>query len=201
MAGISPLAGPEKRRRRLTPWRVAGIALLVVALLAVGGVFLARSLGGKSSASSTTTATTTATVNPIGPLVVSPAALAGFAAALGRPIYWAGPASGYTYELTETSTGNVYVRYLPSGVRAGDKRATFRVVGTYPYTGALAALEAVPKAHRDRLPGGGIIVSTAADPKSVHIAYPGVDYQIEVYDPTPGRAREIALSGRIQPVR
>lgn len=202
MAGISPLAGPEKRRRRLTPWRVAGIALLVVPLLAVGGVFLARSVGGKSSASRTTTAaTTTTTVAPIGPVVVSAAALAGFAAALGRPIYWAGPASGYTYELTETSRGDVYVRYLPGGVRAGDKRASFRVVGTYPYTGALAALEAVPKAQRDRLPGGGVIVSTAADPKSVHIAYPGVDYQIEVYDPTPGRAREIALSGRILPVR
>ena len=93
------------------------------------------------------------------------------------------------------------MRYLPRGVRVGDRRASFRVVGTYPYARALAALGAVANAQRDRLAGGGMVVSTAADPKSVHIAYPGVDYQIEVYDPVPGRARETALSGRIRQVR
>jgi hypothetical protein len=191
---------PEEQPRRLTPWRLVGIALLVVVVLAVAGVLIARHTGGKSTASTNTT-TTTPTVTPIGPLAVTPATLLGFAAALGRPIYWMGPVRGYTYELTETSTGNVFVRYLPPGVRIGDKRAAFRVIGTYPYANALAALAAVPHAHRDRIAGGGLVVGTTADPKSVHIAYPGVDYQIEVYDPVPGHARATALSGRVQPIR
>jgi hypothetical protein len=200
MVGTPPLAGPEERRRRPTPWRLVGIVLLAVAVLAVGGALLARVVGGKSSASTTTTTTTTATVTPFGPVAVSPAALSAFAKALGRPIYWAGPTAGDTYELTETTAGDVNARYLPAGVRVGDRRASFRVIGTYPYAGALAALGAVANAQKDRLAGGGIVVSTAADPKSAHIAYPGVDYQIEVYDPVPGRAHAIALSGRVRPV-
>jgi hypothetical protein len=199
MAGTPPLAGAEPHGRRLTPWQLGGIVVPVVALLVVGGVLLGHSLGGKSSHPATTTAA--AAVTPLGPVAVSPAALVTFSKALARPIYWAAPARGYTYELTVTSTGDVYVRYLPKGVRIGDKRDAFRVVGTYPYPGALAALEAVPNARRARLAGGGVVVSTAADPKSVHIAYPGLDYQIEVYDPVPGRAREIALSGQIREVR
>ena len=189
---------PEERRRRLTPWRQAGIALLVVVLLAVAGC----GGGGKSSPSTTaSTSTAATTVTPVGPVGMSSATLLAFAQGLGRPIYWIGPATGFTYELTRTSSGNVFVRYLPRGVHVGDKRAAFTVVGTYPYAGALAALKAVPNATTTKLAGGGVLVSTTADPRSVHLAYPGVDYQIEVYDPRAGRARVIALSGRVRPVR
>jgi hypothetical protein len=191
---------PEERPKRPTPWRLVGIVLLVVVALAVAGVLIARHGGAKSSGSTTTTGTT-AKVAPFGPVAVTPATLAGFAAALNRPIYWMGPERGYTYELTQTNAGNVFVRYLPKGVRVGDKRAIFRVIGTYPYANALAALKAVPHATTDQLAGGGVVVSTTADPKSVHIAYPGVDYQIEVYDPIPGHARTTALSGRVRPIR
>lgn len=187
-------------RKRLTPWWIAGIVLLVVALLALGGVLIAH--GSGSSSTPTTTATTTAAAKavPIGPVAMSAAALVAFAQALASPIYWAGPTRGDRYELTRTSVGNVFVRYLPPGVQVGDKRPAFSVVGTYPYVGALADLLAVPNAKRDTIAGGGVVLSTTADPKSVHIAYPGVDYQIEVFDPVPGRARQIALSGRVRPV-
>ena len=178
-------------------WRLVAIALLVVVLPVVAGCG-----GGGTSGSSTNTSTTTAAaVTPIGPVGMSSATLLAFAQGLGRPVYWLGPSAGFTYELTRTSSGNVFVRYLPRGARVGDKRAAFTVVGTYPYPGALAALKAVPHATAVNLAGGGVLVSTAADPRSVHLAYPGVDYQIEVYDPTAGRARTIALSGRIRPVR
>jgi hypothetical protein len=189
----------EEHPGRLTGWRLVGIALLIVVLLAVAGVLIARAVGGKSSPSATTSTTTAAT--PIGPVGMSSAALLAFAQGLGRPIYWIGPFTGFTYELTRTSSGNVFVRYLPRGVRVGDKRAAFTVVGTYPYPGALAALKAVPNSKAVALAGGGVLVSTTADPRSVHLAYPGVDYQIEVYDPVAGRARVIALSGRVRPVR
>ena len=193
-------AGTEEKPTRPTPWRLVGAALLVVVLLAVAGVLIAHAVGGKSSPSAATT-TTAATATPIGPVAMSSAALLAFAEALGRPIYWAGPSAGFTYELTQTGSGNVFVRYLPKGVQVGDKRPGFTVVGTYPYPGALAALRAVPNAKTVNLAGGGVLVSTASDPRSVHLAYPGVDYQIEVYDPVAGRARATALSGRIRPVR
>jgi hypothetical protein len=189
-------------RKRLTPWWIVGIVLLVVALLALGGVLIAHSSGSSSTPTTAATTTTTAASKaaPIGPVAMSAAALVAFAQALARPIYWAGPTRGDRYELTRTSAGNVFVRYLPPGVQVGDKRPAFTVVGTYPYAGALADLMAVPNAKRDTIAGGGIVLSTTADPKSVHIAYPGIDFQIEVFDPVPGRARLIALSGRVRPV-
>ncbi len=177
-------------------WRLVAIALLVVVLPVVAGCG-----GGGKSSPTATTSTTAAAVTPIGPVGMSSATLLAFAQGLGRPVYWLGPSAGFTYELTRTSSGNVFVRYLPRGVRIGDKRAAFTVVGTYPYPGALAALKAVPNAKKTNLTGGGVLVSTTADPLSVHLAYPGVDYQIEVYDPVAGRARTIALSGRVRPVR
>lgn len=193
------MEGAENTKRP-TPWRLIGAALLVVAVVAVAVVLLVGLIGGKSSGSSSTTTTTAAKVRPIGPVGMTASALLAFARALDGPVYWIGPAAGFTYEVTRTSAANVFVRYLPSGARVGDKRAAFTVVGTYPYKDALATLKAVPHGKIDELTGGGVVLSTTADPKSVHVAYPGVDYEIEVYDPTPGRARLIALSGRLRAV-
>jgi hypothetical protein len=187
----------EYQPRRPTPWRPAGVALLAVARSPLQAAAAAASPSPSTTATTTTTA---AKVTPIGPVAMSAATLLAFAQGLGRPIYWIGPATGFTYELTRTSSGNVFVRYLPRSVQVGDKRAAFTTVGTYPYPNALAALKAVPHATTTKLAGGGVLVSTAADPRSVHLAYPGVDYQIEVYDPVAGRARVIALSGRVRPV-
>jgi hypothetical protein len=181
----------EKEQRRLsTPWRVVAIMLLVLVVAGCGG--------GKSGGAETTT--TTVTAAPIGPVGMSASGLLAFARALGGSVYWIGPAAGFTYEVTRTRAGNVFVRYLPHGVHAGDKRAAFTVVGTYPYKDALATLKAVPHGKIDNVAGGGVVLSTTADPKSVHVAYPGADYEIEVYDPTPGRARLIALSGKLRTV-
>jgi hypothetical protein len=182
----------------MTSRRLAGALGLLLAAAAGVGVWL---LVRDSTPSASTATTTTSSVAPLGPIAATPATLATYAKALGRPIYWAGPVPGYTYEFTETSAGNVFVRYLPKGVRVGDKRDTFRVIGTYPYIGALKALQAVGKRTVEKLSGGGVLVKSAGHPKSVHIAYPGLDYEIEVYDPRPGRARILVLSGKITPVR
>jgi len=201
MTGIDQPTGPAQWRGQLTPRRLAvvAVAALAVALLVW---LIARGGGTSSSANSTTTATsTTLSVTPLGPVAATPAALATFAKALKRPIYWAGPIPGDTYEFTETSTGNIFVRYLPKGVRVGDRRAAFRVIATYPYPGALAGLAAVAGTTGRRLPGGGLMVPSARYPKSVHMAYPGSAYEIEVFDPVPGQATAIALSGQVRPIR
>lgn len=184
---------------RVTSRRLAAaLGLLLAAAAGVGVWLLVRD---SSPSTSTAATTTTSTVTPLGPVAATPATLLTYVKALGRPIYWAGPLPGYTYEFTETSSGNVYVRYLPRGVRVGDKRAAFRVIGTYPYTGALKALQAVAKSGGTKLSGGGLLVESAGNSKSVHIAYPGSDYEIEIYDPRPGRARTLALSGKLTPVQ
>ena len=52
------------------------------------------------------------------------------------------------------------------------------------------------------LDGGGVAVfPEAPGTKNVYVAYPGVDYQVEVFDPVPGAARRLVEAGRIAPVR
>ena len=80
---------------------------------------------------------------------------------------------------------------------------TSLTVGTYPYTDAHGALEAVAKqrgATADQTPDGGLVVTTEASPSNVYVAFPGADQQIEVYHPDPARALELATSGAIVPI-
>lgn len=124
-------------------------------------------------------------------------------ASLGHPVYWAGTKSGFTYELTKTPEGNVYIRYLPAGVGVGDKRPDFLTVGTYPYTQAIATARSQAKrqgAFSRSIAGHGIAYSLPKNQKSVYFAYPRLDYLYEVYDPTPLRARRLVLSGRVRPI-
>ncbi len=135
------------------------------------------------------------------PTAATPTDLRRFARRVGHPIYWAGPKAGYTYELSSTSNGSVFIRYLPPGVRVGDPRARYVTVATYPFPGALAAVtKTANRAARIKLDRGGIGVVDAAYPKSIHLAYPGSDYQIEVYDPSPSAGRKLVASGAISPV-
>jgi hypothetical protein len=120
--------------------------------------------------------------------------------ALGHPIYWAGPIRGRTYEVTQKRDGTIYVRYLRSGVRVGDPRGDFLIIVTYPYPNAFQALQRVEEGRGIRTPGGGLALVDQGYPKSVHMAYPGVDYQIEVYNPLPRVALGVAASGQVRPV-
>jgi hypothetical protein len=136
----------------------------------------------------------------MGATAVSLAQLQAHARALGHPIYWAGPQRGRTYELSETSNGNVFVRYLPRGVKPGSSRP-YLTVATYPFAAAFAALEQTVKgAAPIKLAHGGIGIVDAADAKSIHIAFPRSDYEIEVFDPSPRAARRLVASGAVAPV-
>lgn len=122
---------------------------------------------------------------------------------VGHPVYWAGKKTGYTYELTQTSQGNIFVRYLPASAEVGDPRPNFLTVGTYPRRDAypnLKKLSTKPDAVSRPLAGGGIAVYTKLRPESVYAAYPGKGYQVEVYDPSPTRARHLVFSGQVRPL-
>ena len=123
---------------------------------------------------------------------------------LGHDIYWAGPKRGYTYELTQTKDGNVYVRYLPPGVPVGVASADFLAVGTYPQADPMQSIRQARSREGEvvsKLRGGGVAVSDSTKPNSVYFAYPGSKLLVEAYAPAASRARTLVLSGKIKPLR
>ena len=122
---------------------------------------------------------------------------------LGYPVYWAGPQPGRTYELTRTRSGRVYIRYLPREVEVGNRRPRFLTVGTYPQANGYTALRAAARresVRSTRASGGAFIVFDRRRPRSAYFSFPNASFQVEVFHPTPRRARALTLSGRIRPV-
>jgi hypothetical protein len=146
------------------------------------------------------TAPTTTTVKAIGPVGLSAKGLRTLITSAGAPVYWAGPETGKLYELTRTSAGKVFVRYLPTGVKVGTKQSTYLIVATYPFRKPYQALEQLQGGKKIVIPGGGVAVVDQAHPESVHVAFPGVDVQVEVYDPSPARSLQLARSGAVKPI-
>ena len=134
--------------------------------------------------------------------VLSEPGLKTLAASLGRPVYWAGPESGKRFEVTQTRDGSVYVCYLP----ASEKRCfgkPFLTIGTYPRQDALAATQSAakePGAVSLPMSGGGAAFYSKQRPESIYFAVPGSDYQVEIYDPDPAKARRLFASGRVEAV-
>lgn len=139
-----------------------------------------------------------------GATATSESELRSFAESASHPVYWAGPKKDFTYELTRTTDGRVYVRYLPEGTDVGDPRARFLTIGTYPRKGAFAELERAARANGAvslKLERGGLAVFSDARPTSVYFGYPDARYQVEVFHPSPTEARRLALSDQVVPVR
>jgi hypothetical protein len=172
--------------------QVGGLILIAVAAVVVAWLLLGRDDSSPSARPPQTVAETP-------PIKVSPRGLRTLSAAFNEPIYWIGPRSGYTYELTRLSDGKIYVRYLPPGVKVNEEQGQHTIVATYPFPDALEALEETAGEHFD-VPGGGTGLVDATRTTSVHLAFPDEDFQVEVFDPAPGRARELAESGDVAPV-
>jgi len=124
---------------------------------------------------------------------------------LGTPIYWAGPQKGYRYQFRRAGNGDVYVRYLPRGVPARATDGRFLIVATYPFSGAFDAVRKAAHGKAIAGPGGSIYFAVPTARPSLRgirilIAFPGVNYQIAVYDPDPTVPATIASSGQVQPV-
>jgi hypothetical protein len=121
-----------------------------------------------------------------------------------RPVYWAGPRPRTKLELTQTTDGRVYIRYLPLSVKIGDRRGSYLIIATYRVANAYKATQRAAQesgAHRLRLRGEAIGVYNDASPTNVYFALPKSDYQVEVYHPSPIRARALVVSGKIRPIR
>jgi hypothetical protein len=122
---------------------------------------------------------------------------------LGHPVYWAGSQPGVEYELTETNAGNVFVRYLPAGARVGTS-VRYLFVATFPLANAFVATARVaarPSSVKLPVPGGGVAFYGVNSPTTAYVAFPGSNYQIEVFDPNAQRVRALVNSGQIRPIR
>ena len=172
-------------------------AIGVVALAAAAGIALALHHGGASPRGDGPGAR-----NTLGPIVLNAAELKARVTALNQEAYWIGPVAGYSYELTRTATKAVYVRYVPAGVKAGANEGQYLVIATYPFAGALAAVKAVDNGHPLKVAGskGAIAAVESGKPTNVRVAFPNVDYQIEVYAPSPQGALAAATSAALKPV-
>ena len=145
---------------------------------------------------------TASAANSTGPVATTPAALKTLSTSLGHPIYWAGEKENVTYELTQTTDGKTFVRYLPAGVEPGDK-APYLTIATYPVDDAYAAT----KASADGTPSvtlelakGAIAVYARGGGSNVHLATKGSNVQVEVYDPSPAVPPSLVQAGTIVPV-
>jgi hypothetical protein len=185
---------PAQRMR----WQTSPLHLSLAALLVSAGILCATILllhghgGGKT------------TLPPIGtPAAVSESQLKTLAAQSDQPIYWAGPKPG-AYELTRTTDGRIYIRYLPSTGKVGDRTPTYLTVGTYPTKQAFSAIKRAAARQGGvsvKIQHEGLLVFNAGTPKSVYFSYPRSGYQVEVYDPSPQQARTLVLGGKITPIK
>jgi hypothetical protein len=171
--------------------RLIGVGLSV-AIVVVAAILVLRSGGDDNSAQADS-----------GASIVDVAGVNSLASTLGHPIYWAGPIAEDQLELTRAAGGNIYLRYLPAGVEAGDPHSSFLTVGTYPVEDAQTALARTASSSGSKLihaPAGGLVLVNPEEPNSVYLAYPESDLQLEVYDPAPGAALGLIRSGKIGPV-
>lgn len=189
-----PATAPEDPPSGL-PRRAVLIAAGLVAVVAVvvAILFLTGAVGGRSTRSES-----------LGAREVSVQDLRDYATSRDQAVYWAGDLPGRRIELSEAGEGNVFVRYLTGDAVVGDGRPAFTTVGTYPLDGAYREIQrrGRTKGMETRpAPGGGLATWSEKRPSSVYLAYPGSDLLVEVYDPDPQRARTLALSGEVGPVR
>lgn len=188
-AGRSPSSGRPGGLRASAIVAVAIAVLLVVWLLAKGG----------SDSSSTTTTEETAQAKTV--KVVPQSELLSALKGVGYPVYWAGARLGVEYEVQRLS-GRTYVRYLPKGEEA-ETETPFLTVGSYEQPEALASIQKLgqkPGAILVKIAGGGSAYAEGKQATSAYMAFPGVDVQIEVYDPKGGEALSLIRSGAIVPV-
>ena len=192
-------------RSRQAPIRLGAIVALALAIAFV--VWLV--VRGNDNSSSTPTTSSKPTPGKTTPKTretiraATPRSLRVLARASGHPIYWAGPQASVKYELTQVTDGRIYIRYLPKGVPIGDRRAAYLIVATYPVQNAYKAVRTAAKesgAVTFRTKRGGLAVYNRSAATNVYYAFPGSKYQVEVFDPSPGRAAKLVRTGAIRPI-
>jgi hypothetical protein len=193
----------DKTRRRLPSFRLLVAAWLALVVATIALLWLVSDEDGSSPPASDIAVAAVESDSGTGPVAVSAGGLRTLASAFEQPVYWAGPRAGYKYALRQAPDGDFYVRYLPPGVSADEGSRHLLVIGTYPLRNAVVATERAARREGGvliRIASGGIAYYREHAPTNVFVAYPGSDYQAEVFDPSAERVHRLVVSGRIVPV-
>ena len=192
-------------RNRQAPIRIGAVVALALAIAFVVWLVVRGNDNSSTTSKTTTPARSKTTPKKARETIraATPQSLRALARASGHPVYWAGPQPKVKYELTQVTDGRIYIRYLPKGVKLGDRRAAYLIVATYPVPNAYKAVRTAAKesgAVTFRTKRGGLAVYNQSAATNVYLAYPGSKYQIEVFDPNPSRARQLVRSGTVRPI-
>ena len=175
-------------------WVTVLITAMVTSLLTLG-------ISSLFSGSSSPTVAQTAG----GQMALTEDELKSVVANLNSVIYWVGPLENAKYTLDVTDAGAAFVRYLPNGEGANDTAKNYMIVATYQVN---AAYDAVKTAGNEQ-DGIGLMSADGAAvyynknaATNVYLAFPGQNLQIEVFDPSPGKALQLVnTAGLVVPIR
>jgi len=169
------------------------IVLLMVlsALISSGITYLATNNSAPTPAATTSTFTEVIA----GKVALTEPELIAAVKQLGVDVYWAGPVKDAKYTLAVPADGQAYVRYLPNGQGIEDTKPNFVVIATYTTTDAFTATQAAGNTTNGVTfvnTEGAAVYYNKDTPTNVYVAYPNLNYQIEVFHPTAATALEIA---------
>lgn len=109
--------------------------------------------------------------------------------------YWAGPQDGAKFSLTVTADKQVFIKYLPGGKGLSDKNPSYRIIATYPEPAAFditraagTQSNAVAFVNND----GAAVYYDKSKANNVYLAYSGINYSIEIFDPQADTALSLA---------
>lgn len=187
-AAPQPAAGAWLQNNRRTVAIAAAIVVIVVAAI------IAFAVGGNDSNKDSNATTQQVGLNADG--------LKTAVSTLGRKVYWAGDEADNQYVLQTLANGQATVRYIPKGGNSNESQAIYRVIGSYPIKDAFGVTTKAGEAEGSVLitnADGSIVVYNKNKITNVYVAFPNVDVQIEIYDPS-GQAVALATSGRVVPI-
>jgi hypothetical protein len=148
-----------------------------------------------SSPSTPAASTTTFTELIAGKVALTENELVDAVKQLGVDVYWAGPVKGAMYTLAVPAEGQAYVRYLPNGDGIDDTKPNYVVIATYTTTDAFSATQAAGNQSNGVTfvnTEGAAVYYNKDVPTNVYVAYPNLNYQIEVFSPIAATALDIA---------
>ena len=201
--GEIPAESKKKKRGSLKV-----ILLMILSALVSSGstyAFLNNTLTASPVEAVLAAPTSTFTEVIAGKVALTEAELVAAVKQLGIDVYWAGPVKDAKYTLAVPADGQAYVRYLPEGQGIEDTKPNYVVIATYTTTDAFTATQAAGNTSNgvSFISAAGAAIYYSKDiPTNVYVAYPNLNYQIEIFNPIAATALEIAsTSGALRIVK
>lgn len=179
---------PGRRR----PWLIRILTAVIAVLLLGIGFLVAMLLPGLHPGGSGFSLT-------VGkPTIVSEQQLREYGSENGT-VYWAGVRADSEFELTRSSSGATFIRYLPDGVKAGSKDK-YLTVATYPEDNGYGRLRESVTAKTltaSETKSGALVVINPQTVNSTYFSFPKANFQVEVFSPEEGQSKSMVLDGDI----